>query len=351
MKKSFLLLVVACFWLAGVFAQTGAIENLQVAQRTDGSGLVDIHFDLNGQGEMYNISLEVSFDDGVNYASVNKSSLSGDFFEVTPGLDNQIIWDGKATHPNIYSPQTKIKIIAKEVVEEVFVCGVSKIIDFDGNEYSTVQIGEQCWMQENLKTTKYQNGEPIKNSTNNEAWISDTEGSYVWYENSIIWKDKYGALYNRFAVNNANQLCPEGWHVPSGSEFEDLIGFVSGIYSNSISEKLMSCRQVDSYLGGDCSTTTHPRWNKPWQNWDAFYGTDASNFSALPSGSRNFNGESLWFSGLGQVLVLWSLPVSTGDLNRIFSLTWSNNGGIRLDYPSQFQETNGSSIRCIKNDF
>jgi hypothetical protein len=72
-----------------------------------------------------------------------------------------------------------------------------------------LQLGEQVWMAENLKTTKYRNGTPIEYPGNdNNAWQYNTTGAYAWYDNDISWKDSYGALYNWHAVNNTNGLCP-----------------------------------------------------------------------------------------------------------------------------------------------
>jgi uncharacterized protein (TIGR02145 family) len=114
MKKTFLLFAMACFVFAGVLAQNGEIANLQVAQRTDGSGLVDIHFDLNGAGASYNLQFEASFDDGVNYEPLSVTFLTGELNEVLPGTAKHIIWAGKASHPETFSTQTRVRVIAIE---------------------------------------------------------------------------------------------------------------------------------------------------------------------------------------------------------------------------------------------
>lgn len=88
-------------------------------------------------------------------------------------------------------------------------CG--DVYDYDGNKYSAVIIGDQCWMRENLKTTHYRNGTAIVYpGSNNTVWETNNTGAYAWYNNDIGWKGIYGAIYNYYAVANSNGLCPAG---------------------------------------------------------------------------------------------------------------------------------------------
>ena len=89
----------------------------------------------------------------------------------------------------------------------------ASITDKDGNVYTSVTIGTQVWMVENLKTTKYNDGTPIPNVTDNTEWSNLTTPAYCWYDNDITKKNPYGALYNGYAVRTG-KLCPTGWHVP-----------------------------------------------------------------------------------------------------------------------------------------
>jgi uncharacterized protein (TIGR02145 family) len=111
--------------------------------------------------------------------------------------------------------------------------------DIDGNVYKTVTIGKQIWMEENLKTTKYNDGRAIPLVTNNTSWIALTTPAYCWYNNdSTANKKTYGALYNWYTVNT-KKLCPTGWHIPSDTEFEILstyLGSLAGLRLTKESE-------------------------------------------------------------------------------------------------------------------
>ena len=103
------------------------------------------------------------------------------------------------------------------------------VTDIDGNVYHTVTIGTQTWMVENLKTTKYRNGNPINNITDNANWAAFSMGAYCWYNNdAATYKETYGALYNWYAVADGRNIAPLGWHIPSDSEFLTLRIFVGG---------------------------------------------------------------------------------------------------------------------------
>ncbi len=98
--------------------------------------------------------------------------------------------------------------------------------DIDDNTYNLVQIGNQIWMTENLRTTKYNDGTEITEIRDNEVWANTENGAFCWYDNDYEKYGKdYGALYNWYAVNT-NKLCPEGWHVPEHHEWTLLERFI-----------------------------------------------------------------------------------------------------------------------------
>lgn len=193
----------------------------------------------------------------------------------------------------------------------------NKVIDGDGNVYKTVTIGNQVWMAENLKTTKYRDGSAILNPT---ADFYSTNGAYCWYNNDIQNKDIYGALYNYYSVVDSRKICPLGWHVPSEDEWFVLFNYLGG----------------DISLGGNTgkklaeSGTSH--WTESW-------GTNESGFTALPGGRRaesfGWLGERAFFwSSTEKVLghQAWSLGITRYSVDTTTTTEWE-----------------GFSVRCIKD--
>lgn len=218
------------------------------------------------------------------------------------------------------------------------------VADIQGNEYPTVIIGEQEWMAENLRTTKYKDGTEIVNITNSGEWSQLDKGAYAWYNNDENLGEIHGALYNWRAVSS-EMLCPDGWRMPDHKDWELLMEYLENEYGiknkdivDGLGNALKSCRQEESPLGGHCNTNDHPRWNKNSEH----YGTDIFGFSALPSGYRASNGS---FSSIGRGSLFWN---AAGDSKRDISRMWitNDNGSIRryTSYPLI-----GASVRCIKD--
>lgn len=200
-----------------------------------------------------------------------------------------------------------------------------EINDIDGNQYSTVIIGTQEWITENLRTTKYCNGDPIENVTDNNQWRSFDKGAWAYQSNDSQFESTYGKLYNWFAVNDFRNICPCGWHVPSDVEWKTLTDYLGG----------------EDLAGGKMKSTGTRNWRRP--NQDA---TNNSGFSGLPGGSREPSGG---FNPIGANGYWWS---STEAL--AFGGT-ANSWGRSLYYDDDnvirftSAKTYGFSVRCIKN--
>jgi len=137
-------------------------------------------------------------------------------------------------------------------------------------------------MVENLKVTRYRNGEPIPNITDNKAWTKLKKGAICDYDNKPSNSEMYGKLYNWYAMNDSRKIAPAGWHVPTDAEWTILTDYLGG-------EKVASAKLK-------ATGTTH--WTNP--NTDA---TNESGFSALPGGYRNYSGT---FNGVGYYGYWWS---------------------------------------------
>ncbi|MBN2632724.1 MAG: fibrobacter succinogenes major paralogous domain-containing protein [Bacteroidales bacterium] len=197
------------------------------------------------------------------------------------------------------------------------------VADYDGNIYNTITIGSQVVFRENLKVTHYRNGEPIINITDSTAWVNDIGGAYCWYENKIENKEPYGALYNFYAVENVNGICPAGWHVFTNDEWNEI--------ANTYGQP--------NVAGGFLKDTT--LWRSP--NSGA---NNVSGFTALPAGIRGQGQPGSQFYWKEMYCMLWT---STEDAN-------SNKPyGKRLcfDYAGfdswLLPKHDGYSIRCIKD--
>ena len=197
------------------------------------------------------------------------------------------------------------------------------LVDVDGNVYAIIKIGDQIWMAENLKTTRYNDGTSIPLVTDSASWGNISSAAYCWYDNNaVFYGDSYGALYNFYAVAEGN-LCPTGWHVPSKTEWEDLIEFAGGA----------------SVAGGALKETGYSHWNMP--NTGA---TDEFGFSALPGGYRHYSG---YFIGVGTREEFWTSDAATSDRAYEKGLT-NTSASVGGDANGEFMK-HGFSVRCIKD--
>ncbi|MBT5758059.1 MAG: hypothetical protein HOI55_00235, partial [Candidatus Marinimicrobia bacterium] len=105
-------------------------------------------------------------------------------------------------------------------------CGI--VTDIDGNEYGTVLIGNQVWMSENLKVTKYKDGTAIPTGHSNSDWSNLSSGAYAVYDDDDVNTDTYGFLYNWYAVDDSRIIAPDGWHVPTDDEWTTLTDYLGG---------------------------------------------------------------------------------------------------------------------------
>ncbi len=171
--------------------------------------------------------------------------------------------------------------------------------DVNGNIYKTVVIGDQVWMAENLKVTKYNDGSPI---------------SVIYYDNDVNNVSSYGALYNWYTVTT--KICPVGWHVPSDAEWTTLT----------------------DYIGSDAGTKL-----KSISGWDNDgNGTDDYGFSGVPGGLRSDGGN---FKYIGSHGTWWSSTPHYSSSAWLRSLDSNNSNLSRIDYG----KVGCFSVRCIKD--
>ena len=194
--------------------------------------------------------------------------------------------------------------------------------DEEGHEYMTIQIGNQTWMAENLRATKYRNGDDIALSSSDSKDISKEEiPKYQWCyggdEKSI---EDYGRLYTWYVVEDLRGICPNGWHIPNDSEWSDLINSVDGDSKAAIKLRESGTQQ----------------WMK-----SKVETTNESGFTALPGGFRDAKGSffvmgfnGYWWTTKGYVKMEFNKTT--------FSLSALVGEQMKL-------KKNGLSIRCLKD--
>lgn len=204
------------------------------------------------------------------------------------------------------------------------------IADHEGNYYHTVIIGSQVWMAENLRSSTYQNGDGIPHETSSNTWSNNLNDAYCYYDNDYAAASIYGNLYNYRAVNDARNICPAGWHIPTYGEWQQLISYLQ----DSASDKL---REYGA-----------KHWFPPNAN-----ATDAYGFAALPGGWRNSEGD---FENVRHVANFWSVShyipshpnYPEGWALQLFSDLDPTLGDpliqlAHLDYKT------GCAVRCVKD--
>lgn len=203
--------------------------------------------------------------------------------------------------------------------------------DIDGNIYHTIKIGDQTWMVENLKSIRYNDGTTIQKVEDNTTWKTLGSGAYCYYNNDANIGNKYGCLYNWFAVQT-NKLAPAGWHVPSYDELDKLITYLSSNVGNSLSAAKALAAKTD--------------WNT--DNTTAAVGNNlsinnSSGFTGLPGGYRN--DYTAAYTDAGQSGNWWSTTSSSQYSSWLAYISY-NSSTIGWSLSSK---VDGFSVRCIKD--
>lgn len=198
------------------------------------------------------------------------------------------------------------------------------VTDIESNVYKTITIGTQTWMAENLKTTKYRNGDQIITTSPAERTITDeSDPKYQWaYGGDENYAAIYGRLYTWFAITDPRNVCPTGWHVSTDAEWATMTTYLGG--ESTVSDKIKE------------TGTAH--WYTP--NTGA---TNETGFTALPGGQRynwgtfsDVENESYWWSSTERSLTsAWSW------------FTYSYDKNIMIRY-SGYKKM-AYSVRCVKD--
>lgn len=297
------------------------VSNVNFTQRTDGTHIVDIYYDLyDSDGDELTISVQVSNDNGTSW-NFSCENVSGDVGEgITSGTNKHIAWDFGAEHPNTIGDQFRIKIIADDGTNTNGggePCPGIPTVTYAGKTYNTVQIGSQCWLRENLNV-----GTKINSTAGGQQQTDNGVIEKYCYDNDESNCNTYGGLYEwnemmqYVTQEGAQGICPSGWHIPTLAEFETLEGHVNDEAGKLIDES---------------------------QNTSGYTATNETGFSALFAGYRNdYDGD---FHYLGDRINFWSSTESDSGYASDVSLHYTD-GNVRLYYRSK---SLGFSVRCLKD--
>jgi uncharacterized protein (TIGR02145 family) len=288
------------------------LVNLQIGNGTTGDDFTAINW-ANGP---YFVKVEMDATGGTTYAEMGTSQLLSVPFALAAG-ELLLYKDGKSYKTYLKDDGGYAGLVNIEVVQPFDT--TPTVTDTDGNVYGTVKIGNQVWMTENLRTTKYNDDSNIPLVTDGTAWSNLDTSGYCWYNNdSTANAQTYGALYNWYTVNT-NKLCPTGWHVPTDAEWTVLTDYLGVL------------------AGGRLKETGTAHWNDP--NTDAI---NDSKFTALPGGARYNNGT---FNHIGSFGYWWI--ATEGNAIRAWYLRMRYNA----DYIDRniYDKLGGFSVRCLRD--
>ena len=252
---------------------------------------------------------------------------NGEYIDRVKDLIDNLLWDSIVRkdvicdfenfiedHPNSkYIDSAKQMIDMRMPAEEY----ENDVNDVDCNVYKVVKIGNQNWMAENLRTTRFKDRTPIAHVSDVNSWIAADSAAYSWYDNQVENKYQRGALYNGYAIND--KLCPKGWHVPGQSEWAELIKHLGGEQIAGLKMKLSG---DEFWVEGNEKSS------------------NSSEFSALASGMRDANG---LFSGIGETARWWT----SGENEEATAAGLSAKSGIVV--LGSHKKTNGFAVRCVED--
>jgi uncharacterized protein (TIGR02145 family) len=198
-----------------------------------------------------------------------------------------------------------------------------EVTDIDGNTYKTVTIGSQTWMAENLRVTRYRNGDAIPITTDSITWGTLSQGACCAYRNNMLLVSEYGLLYNHHAITDTRGLAPKGWRLPTQEDWNLLIQELGG---DNKAGSIMKQGAKHYWLGNN----THNE-------------ITTGGFRALPSGYRHY--EKGEFFTLGSNAYFWAIDDS-------FELYhWSDRvySGFANPQLTNAHMQCGLAVRCIKN--
>lgn len=223
----------------------------------------------------------------------------------------------KLTVDNIEVHIPEIKTSSNETVP---VCGDYSFTDTrDGETYCTVKIGSQCWMGTNLRYFR-------------SEWAVNSDYNYP--NNSVTNKAAFGVLYSWSKTmtdyGNGTDICPQGWHVPSDTEWQTLEATIASNLGISINTNSTGWR------GDGLGTAMKVAETVNGYTFCSGSSCNSSGFNVRAAGHGG--------SGFGVYTYFWSSPASGSSAWRRY-LSYSNTT-VRRNTTSK---SHRFSVRCLRN--
>jgi uncharacterized protein (TIGR02145 family) len=215
---------------------------------------------------------------------------------------------------------------------DVVIPALDSIADIEGNIYRTVKIGDKWWMAEDLKVKKFRNGDLIGDAQNESEW-TNASAAFCLLEGN---PQAPGLLYNWEAVNHPSGLAPEGWHVATEADWQELERFL-GMSVDEI-------EKINWRQSGDCGDQLKVKGPQTWLRFEGVWGNNKSGFSALTSGCRLNNGS--WANpGFGSCGYWWTATEKEYNTAYFRNLDYKKSGVFRYYVSKNY----GMAVRCVKN--
>jgi uncharacterized protein (TIGR02145 family) len=203
------------------------------------------------------------------------------------------------------------------------------VADSEGNAYITVKIGDQWWMAEDLRSSKFSNGNSVKyiNELDTSEWANT---KFPAYSKGIV-----GNLYNFYTVGSLDNIAPEGWHIATEADWQ-MLELYLGMSSDEVNKVNWRGSNEGDKLKQDYQF-------RSWKNFTNVWGTNQSGFAAMPCGCRLFDGRNC-FPNTAEQGFWWTSTTSENE-------AWFRS----LDYKKSkifryyAQKNYGYAIRCVKN--
>jgi uncharacterized protein (TIGR02145 family) len=288
MKKSSLL-TISCFifFLFGITTNAQKVSN--ITYRQEQSNII-VSYDLETKTPC-KVSLYVSTNGGVKWQG-SLSKVTGDVGDKIISGRHDITWNVLEEFEELRGEKIMFQIRA--IVDDI----------------ETVLIGNQEWTTKNLNVSKYRNGDIIPEVKDPKKWANLKTGAWCYYNNEPKNGAIYGKLYNWHAINDPRGLAPEGYHVPSENEWEELRSFLNIGYKgkNGATADLAGIKLSVNTEPPQWFISIHEKVNY-LTSFDLYHMKNTSKFDSLFAGYRNQDGWS--FSGIGEIVNYWSQEVSS----------------------------------------